>query len=275
MQKQSIQPHRSFLSLEEDVVESAQSPSAQFSSSLMGEGMARVDAKRSARFLSSQSYLGHRERLREKVKKTGLKNLAEYEILEYLLTYPLPQKDVKPIAKDLINKFGSLKKVFDANYADLCQIKGVKDNAASFIISLKEFAAIYAFLNIKDSAELSSPKAVNEYLYSVLGGQTVEKIYLLFLNSANKITGSCEIESGTVNKSIVLPQKFVKEALKNEAASIIMAHNHPGGSLKPSQNDIDSTQTLKAAFAAVDITFLDHIIISGKDYFSFKEYGLL
>ncbi|MDR0822545.1 MAG: DNA repair protein RadC [Endomicrobium sp.] len=224
---------------------------------------------------SHKDYIEHRKRLRQKVRKLGLKNLADYEILEYMLTYALPRIDVKPIAKNLIHSFGSLKQVFDAGFDELCKIEGIKEYSALFINSLREFAGIYAFLDIQSRGELSSPKAVNEYLYSVLGGESVEKIYLLFLSSANKLISSCEIESGTVNKSIVLPQKFVIEALKQKAAAVIMAHNHPAGSLKPSQNDIDSTKTLKDAFNAVDISFLDHIIISGKDYFSFKEYGLL
>ncbi|MDR3243689.1 MAG: DNA repair protein RadC [Elusimicrobiota bacterium] len=220
-------------------------------------------------------YIEHRKRLRQKACEIGLKNLADYEILEYLLTFAIARKDVKPIAKDMIKTFGSLKQALDAKKEDLCKIKGIKDYSASFISFIREFAGIYAYLNINENAELSSPNAVNEYLLALLGGQSIEKIQLLFLNSANKIIGDCEIESGTINKSVVQPRKFIEKAIQKGAASVIMAHNHPGGSLRPSQNDIDATKTLKTSFEAVEIDFLDHIIISGKDYFSFKEYGLL
>jgi len=220
-------------------------------------------------------YIEHRKRLRQKACEIGLKNLADYEILEYLLTFAIARKDVKPIAKDMIKTFGSLKQALDAKKEDLRKIKGIKDYCASFISFIREFAGIYAYLNINENAELSSPSAVNEYLLALLGGQSIEKIQLLFLNSANKIIGDCEIESGTINKSVVQPRKFIEKAIQKGAASVIMAHNHPGGSLRPSQNDIETTKTLKTSFETVEIDFLDHIIISGKDYFSFKEHGLL
>ncbi|AKL97770.1 RadC family protein [Endomicrobium proavitum] len=220
-------------------------------------------------------YLGHRQRLKEKFEKFGLSAFADYEILEFALTFVLPRKDVKPIAKELVKKFGSLKQVVDADANDLIKIKGLSSHSAAFISFLKQFAVIYCALHIKESKSLSSPEAVTDYLKTVLGGEKVEKLYAVFLNSGNKVIECKEIESGTVNKSVVIPRKVAQYALKVNAAAVILAHNHPGGSLKPSAPDIAATSAVKASLQSIDINLLDHIIISNNGYFSFKENALL
>ncbi|MDR0486371.1 MAG: DNA repair protein RadC [Elusimicrobiota bacterium] len=220
-------------------------------------------------------YIGHRQRLRDKAKTIGLKNMPEYEILEYMLTFTLPRIDTKETAKKLIENFGSLKQVLDAKEEDLIKFKGIKGQTISFIGFLKEYAALYPYLNIRQKDILISPSAVYQYLISLLSGEDIEKVYLLLLNSSNHIFANKELEIGTVNKSYIIPRKIIQTSLKENAAAAILAHNHPGGNLKPSQNDLDATKELKRGFELVDIVLLDHIIVSGKEYFSFKEYGLI
>jgi len=224
---------------------------------------------------SKPHYLGHRKRLKDKFSDSGFESFADYEILEFALTFALPRRDTKPIAKELIKKFGSLKQVFDAAEEELKAVKGISGHSALFILFLRNFAALYSYLDIKSSPALSSPEALVNYLMSVLGGEKVEKFYAVLLNSGNKVIDCLEIESGTVNKSFIMPRKVAEQALNFKASAVIVAHNHPGGTLKPSQNDIDATAAVKAALSAVDISLLDHIIISGSGYFSFKEYNLL
>lgn len=220
-------------------------------------------------------YYGHRSRLKEKFKKAGIDNLKDYEILELALIFAIPRKDTKPLAKELIKKFGTLKQVIDAEIAELLEVKGISEHTCLFIKYLKSFASLYSYLELKTKDPLSSPEAVVKYLISVLSAEKIEKFYALFFNSGNKVISCQTIEYGTVNKSVVFPSKIAKAALKLNAASVIVAHNHPGGTLRPSQNDIDATSAVKAALASIEISLLDHIIISGSKYFSFKEYNLI
>lgn len=224
---------------------------------------------------SKPHYTGHRKRLKEKFSVSGFGSFADYEILEFVLTFALPRRDTKPLAKELIKKFGSLKQVFDANEDELKSVSGISGHSALFISFLRQFAALYSYLDIKSSASLSSPEALVNYLMSVLSGEKIEKFYAVLLNSGNKVIDCVELESGTVNKSVIMPRKVAEQALKFKASAVIVAHNHPGGTLKPSQNDIDATAAVKAALTAVDVSLLDHIIISGNAYFSFREYNLI
>lgn len=220
-------------------------------------------------------YFGHRGRMKDKFLASGFDSFADYEILEFALYFSIERIDTKPLAKELIKKFGSVKQVLDADFEDLCNNSGLSRHSAIFLKFLKEMAGYYSYLDVKSSEPLSSPDAVVDYLISVLSGEKVEKFYLVLLDSGNKVIECKEIESGTVNKSVVMPRKIAEAALNNKSSAVIIAHNHPGGTLKPSQNDIDATVAVKAALQTLDITVLDHIIISGNKYFSFKQYNLI
>ncbi|OEG69202.1 hypothetical protein ATZ36_10840, partial [Candidatus Endomicrobiellum trichonymphae] len=154
---------------------------------------------------SEPYYLGHRCRLRKKFIYGGFSNFADYEILELTLTYVLPRKDVKALAKEMISKFGSLKQVFDADTDELKEIKGISNYSAKFLLFLKKFVSLYLSLDIKEKDRLSSPKNVKDYLISTLSGEKIEKFYAILLNSGNRVTDCLEIESGTVNKSLLIP----------------------------------------------------------------------
>ncbi|MDR1243885.1 MAG: DNA repair protein RadC [Endomicrobium sp.] len=220
-------------------------------------------------------YVGHRKRLKDKFCLNGLHGLADYEVLELILTYVIIRKDVKVLAKELICSFGSLKQVVDANVEDLKKIKGVSENVAIFILFLKRFASLYCSLDIKEKNVLSSPKKVYSYLMSTIGTEQVEKIYILNLNSKNEILSCLEIESGTVNKTYLNTRKIAEIALKHNAVSVIIAHNHPSGILAPSKNDIDSTCSIKRSLGIIDVFLVDHIVVTNNKYFSFKEHNLL
>jgi DNA repair protein RadC len=220
-------------------------------------------------------YEGHRKRLKDKFFSNGLYNLADYEVLELVLTYVVLRKDVKILAKELIFNFGSLKQVFDASLKDLIKVKGVSENIATFIVFLKKFASFYCFLDIKKKSVLDSPEKVYSYLMSSIGTEQVEKFYILNLNSKNEILSCLELESGTVNKTYLNTRKIAELALKHNAVSVIIAHNHPSGILVPSKNDVHSTYSIKKALEIIDVFLLDHIIVANNKYFSFKEHNLL
>lgn len=220
-------------------------------------------------------YLGHRARLRERYKKTDFETWPDYEILELILTYAIPRRDTKSIAKRLVKRFKNLSGVLDASREDLKEIKGVGENASILLNLFKPISAIYLKENLYKRNLLSSPQAVYEYLRASLKGSKDEEFKVIFLNNRNEPMAIEKIHEGTVNKSVVYPRKIVEGALKHKATSVIFAHNHPGGSLKPSFEDQEVTRKLITALKTVDIEVLDHIIISSQGYLSFKEEKII
>ena len=210
-------------------------------------------------------YLGHRKRLKEKFLKTDFSNWQDYEILEFALMFVIPRKDTKLIAKNLIKKFGSLKQVLHTDIEKLFEVKGIKEHSVTFIKFLKEFCYKYSQLQMESKEKISSPQDVLNFFQTNIGSSKNEIIYALFLNASNKILAHCPISNGVVNRSAMYPRKITELALKNNAVSVIIAHNHPGGSCKPSQNDIIAT----------DVTLLDHLIVTGNGYYSFKDNNLI
>jgi DNA repair protein RadC len=220
-------------------------------------------------------YLGHRDRLRKRFFDFGFDVLVDYEILELILTYVIPRKDVKVQAKVLIQEFGSLKQVLDAGINDLKKTKNLSDYAAGFLLFLRKFSSLYISLDIKQQKQIDSPEKVKNFLLSSLSGEKIEKFYVLMLNSENRVMSYKELESGTANKSFLIPRKVAELALNHKAVSIIIAHNHPGGTLNPSQSDVVATIAVRKALEAIEVFLLDHIIVSNNDYFSFKEHCLI
>ena len=221
-------------------------------------------------------YLGHRQRIRQKYQKSRFDNCHDYEILELILTYAIPRRDTKPIAKALLRKFKSVRGVFDAEIEALNTVNGIGANAATLINLFKEVVSLYLLENLLEQENIiSSPKAVYNYLQASLRGAKDEIFKAIFLNTANRPVKAETIHVGTVNKAVVYPRKVVEYALKNKAVSVILAHNHPGGSLTPSEDDKNITQALIKALGTVDVNVLDHIIIGTEGYFSFKEHRLI
>jgi len=221
-------------------------------------------------------YLNHRRRIREKYLKSGLDNWHDYEILELILTHAIPRKDTKPVAKALLRKFKSIRGVFDAEMEELNKVSGIGANAAILINLFKEVVSLYLLQDLLEQKNvISSPKAVYNYLQASLRGSKDEIFKVIFLNTANRPVKAETIHVGTVNKAVVYPRKVVEHALKNKATSVILAHNHPGGSLTPSEDDKNITQALIKALGTVDVNVLDHIIIGLEGYFSFKEHKLI
>lgn len=220
------------------------------------------------------NYIGHRQRIKTKYEQQGLKGWLDYEVLELLLAYAAPRKDSKPIAKALLSKYKTLVNVLNAGIEDLQTVKGVAHHSALFLKLLKDVAVAYAQHDLQARNLLSSPQLVYAYLKARLKGQSKEEVVLLFVDNRNCLIAVESITSGTVGQASVHPRNVVERALYHHAAGLIIAHNHPGRSLEPSLQDRQLTKTLKAALATVDVGLLDHIIIAGNDYFSFKAHGL-
>lgn len=223
--------------------------------------------------ITKPTHLDHRQRMKKKYKANGIRGWLDYEILEFALFYAIGRRDTKPLAKELLSRFKTINGVLDADLKDLKEIDGISEHTALFLKFLKDMSSCYLEKGLYNEDLLSSPQLVYDYLKVTLKGNPDEEFKALFLNSRNRLLALESIQKGTVNKSSIYPRKIVERALYHHAVSVIVAHNHPGESLKPSADDRKVTQALAEALKTVEITLLDHIIIGGQGYFSFKEHS--
>ena len=221
------------------------------------------------------SNVGHRKRLREKFMKSGLLGLHDYEIVELLLTLGTPRKDCKQQAKALMKKFKTLRGVIDADKEELCEIKGVGPKNIFGIRLIREISEKYLEDRIIKQEIYRTPQDVFNYLYVSMRGLKKEVFKTLFLDVKNRLIATEKMFKGTVSSSVVYPREIVKRAIKKDASSVILVHNHPSGDPTPSPEDKRITRDVVDALEAVDIKVLDHIIIGDNKYFSFASEKLL
>ena len=220
-------------------------------------------------------YHGHRARLRQRFLQGGPGALQDYELLELLLTFAIPQADVKPLAKQLIAHFGSLSRVLDAPPEALMEVHGVREYSAVLIRLVKAFAEGYLREEILARSKISSLSALVDYCRTAMGGLMDEQFRVIFLNSQNEIIAEEVVQEGTVNQTVVYPRKVLELALKHKATGLILVHNHPSGNLTPSAADLELTRSLVKASHALNLTVHDHLIISRHGYFSLAEKNML
>lgn len=219
--------------------------------------------------------LGHRERLRERFRTAGAAGLHDYELLELLLTYAIPQKDVKPIAKELIRRFDSLAGVLDAGQKELEAVAGLGPTSATLIRLIKELCGAYLGEKMQRRDVLSSPQAVVDFARVTLAGLSHEAFMAVYLSVKNEVIEHEIVHEGTVHRAVIYPRRIIEAALSHHAAGLILIHNHPSGHPEPSEEDKRLTRTIAEAARTMDIRVLDHLIIGKGRYFSFMENHLL
>lgn len=219
---------------------------------------------------------GHRERLRKKYIQGGYLAFHEYEILELLLTYSIPRRDTKPIAKDLIEKFGNLDEVVSAPIKELAEVTGIKEGSAVFLKLLGDMAKnLYKGEIKRGGIQLKDKDTLLKYLRSDIGFSSREEFKVIFLNNYNILVGSETLFTGTIDKSAVYPREIVEKIIQYKAKGVIFAHNHPSGNLRPSKQDIQITEHMQEFLEMIDVKLLEHIIITKDGYFSFLQEGLI
>ncbi len=218
-------------------------------------------------------HTGHRERLREKYQKAGLTAFHDYEAVELLLTYAIPRRDVKPVAKALLRRFGSLRALFDATPDDLKRIPGIGDRVSVLIKLVKELGTAYLKERAIGKSVISSPDDVIDYLNHELSGSRIEKFMAIYLSTKNEVLSMEILHEGTLDQTAIYPRKVIESALKHNARSIIFVHNHPSGDSTPSRADIRMTKELERAAKAVDMKVHDHIIIGRGMHYSLRDGG--
>ncbi|WFE76140.1 DNA repair protein RadC [Roseinatronobacter sp. S2] len=222
------------------------------------------------------SYLrDHRKRLRARFLDGGADAMPDYELLELLLFRAIPRQDVKPLARSLIDTFGDLNRVIAAPAARLRAVGGVGDAVIAELKLAQACAQRMARARVMNRPVISSWAALLDYCHTAMSHRETEQFRVLFLDRKNVLVADEAQGQGTVDHVPVYPREILRRALELNASALILVHNHPSGDPTPSQADIDMTQTILAACAALSITLHDHIVIGQSCELSFRSSGLL
>lgn len=219
-------------------------------------------------------HAGHRQRLKERFLREGLDNFEEHEVLELLLFYGIPQRDTNEIAHELIRKFGSLSKVLEATPKELQEVKFIGDNVTTLFQLITAVARYYQVNCAMREEILHTIDDCGRYLVPFFHGRQNETVFLLCLDAKCKVLSCEKVGEGGVNSAGVPIRKIVETALKANATSAILAHNHPSGLAIPSGEDIQATRRIALALDAVEIGLVDHIIVADNDWVSLSQSEL-
>lgn len=215
------------------------------------------------------------ERPRERLLKQGAASLSDAELLAIFLRMGVAGKSAVDLAREMVSQFGNLTRLFDASQQEFCAIPGLGPAKYAQLQAVIEMARRAMQERMRDSDALNSPAAVKDYLRLTLGRKAYEVFAVLFLDAQNRPISIEELFRGTLTQTSVYPREVVRRALHHNAASVILAHNHPSGTSEPSHADQVLTQALKNALALIDTRVLDHFIVGGDTVLSFAERGLI
>ncbi|MCH7633274.1 MAG: DNA repair protein RadC [Proteobacteria bacterium] len=220
-------------------------------------------------------YLGHRQRLKDRFMRDAGASLPDYEMLELVLFLAKPRAEVKPLAKALITRFGSFADVISADVKELVAVKGVGENTAVALKTIRAAAIRLAREQVMNQPVITSWQKLLDYCRASLAFAKTEEFRVLFLDRKNVLIADEMQQTGTVDHTPVYPREVVKRALDLGASAIIMVHNHPSGDPTPSKGDIEMTTEVREACEKLGISLHDHLIIGKSGHASFKSLGLL
>ena len=217
---------------------------------------------------------GHRARLRERFREEkSFEGFSEHEVLELLMTYASPRKDMKKPAKDLLNSFGNLKGVFEARPEQLMTVEGVGEMQATFLSMMLPMTRVCLRCEMQDPRMIPNRRELEYFCKSLQVGKRVEGFWVICVNARCRVLGYRMISEGSLSEVSAYPRLVMETALNYNAHSVFFCHNHPGGTCAPSAEDIASTLQLQRLLNGVDIAVLDHMIIAGADAYSMAQHG--
>lgn len=220
-------------------------------------------------------YTGHRTRLREKYMEHGKEILQDYEFLELILSIAIPRRDVKPLAKTLLEEFGTIANILTAPQERLHHIKGIGTYSLFLFKLLCDSAEFLQQEQMGKKTILSNWNAVSNYARQKIGHLKHEEFHIWFLDESCGLIAEKCLSKGTINRTAIYPREVVKYALDYHASNIILLHNHPSGDTTPSGADVAVTTKIYDALKAIDITLFDHLIVGRDNIMSFRSLGLL
>jgi DNA repair protein RadC len=221
---------------------------------------------------AEKNKVGHRSRLLHRYTQTGLSSLLPHEILEFFLTYSIPRRDTKSIAHKLLNRYKTISATINAPVEELMSIEGIGLRSAVLFPLIRDIIAYCLRERFEKQEAISHRQDVEEYLRFFFGQRRDEYVATLFLDNSNHVLQTDIVAEGTVNQCAVYPRSIIERALRYGAASVILAHNHPGGGLNPSEADWLITERLFTVGKLLEIPLLDHIIISKDKVISLREF---
>lgn len=224
---------------------------------------------------TSPHYHGHRQRLRQRFRSGGGAAVSDYELLELLLFAAIPRRDVKPIAKALLARFGSFGGVLAAERAALAGVAGIGEAAIDALHIARESALRLTREEAMARPVLGSWQKVLDYCRAAMAHGSTEQVRLLFLDRKNALIADEVQQKGTVDHTPVYPREVAKRALELAASAVILVHNHPSGDPSPSRADVEMTRAVAKALDAIGVALHDHIVIGRSGHASFKSLGLL
>ena len=224
---------------------------------------------------STPSHFGHRRRMKQRLLSNGIDSFLDHEILELLLTYAIARKDTKPLAWELIKRFGSLSEVLDAGEMSLMEVEGIGPHTAQFLTLIRGIIKRYLYAGLPKQISMGNPEEVLNYCQASLADKQEEFLEVLLLSVRYTLKSARIIASGTLDKILIEPKQILRWALKENAAAIILVHNHPSGNPSPSPQDIQMTKQIVDAANLLNIQVLDHLIVSKGTYYSFLAHGYI
>ncbi len=220
--------------------------------------------------LKKNPHSGHRQKLKKRFHREGLDHFEDHNILELILFFAIPRKDTNEIAHALIQRFGSLSKVFEAEFDELCKVEGIGENAASLILSYPAVARRYYMDRFKPAKCLLEYTQTGQDLVLHFAGREVEQVYAIFYDNGLNRCGDAIIHEGDINSVGFSFRKLCDAAVHHKAAYLILAHNHPRGLPIASAEDLSTTKKLKSILLQMNVVLIDHFII-GENHFSSIE----
>ncbi len=216
---------------------------------------------------------GKRDMPRERLLGSGPAAVTDVELVALVLGSGLPGNDVFSIARSLLERFGSLRAMLDATPADFEGLPGIGPAKTAQLLAIVELARRALVEKMRDKPLIDSPEAVEDYLRLLIGSRPYEVFVCLFLDARHRLISTEESSRGSLTRMAVYPREIVRRALSVNAASMIVAHNHPSGAVKPSASDRRLTQVLRDTLALIDVCLIDHLVIGAHDTFSFARTG--
>lgn len=219
-------------------------------------------------------YIGHRQRLKQQLLRSNIGVFHDYEILEALLFYSIPRKDVKPLAKSLLKKYHNIGSLINLSSMELKK-NNLSESTIVLFKLLKEVTNEINKEKVMKKPVINSWSLLIDYIRSNIGYDNTECLNILYLNHKNILIVDETEKHGTINSVSIYPREILKKAVLHNASSIVVVHNHPSGITDPSKSDIQLTLDLQKILEPLKITLIDHIIISSSSYFSFKKHEII
>ena len=219
-------------------------------------------------------HAGHREKMSARfIRDKGFENFEDHQILELLMYYANTRSDTNPLAHELLDRFGSLKGVLEARPEQLMTVHGIGQQQATLISMVVPLTRVWHRCAMTVPDRIGNSREAEDYCLSILAGERTERFYVVSLNAKCNVLGRRKISEGSLSEVSAYPRMVLETALNYNAHSVLLCHNHPGGTCAPSPEDIASTLQLQRLLNGVGILLLDHIIVAGDRTYSMIQHG--